>query len=159
MSNSAFEKGDQKKGIKYTNFFYYVKYSAYELFGKRFRWKDCQHIASRMKETSHMIEIDKMANRSRNLEVGVRHLVDKNEAACLSLIKKPTLKQAKNARLEAGYYETITRKNSELTIADLRLMYSVQGVPLEEFYTTTLTTKFRFAENEKTTEMQQVRST
>ena len=84
-----------------------------------------------MKETSHLIEVDKMANRTRNLEVGVKHLVDKNEAACLSLIKKPTLKQAKNARLEAGYYATVTRKRSELTIADLRLMYGMQNVSLE----------------------------
>ena len=99
-----------------------------------------------------------MANCTRNLEVGVRHLVDKNEAACLIMIKKPTLRQAKNARLEASYYEAVTRKRSELTIADLRQMYGMQCVSLDEFYESTLTTKFRSTENEMAEE-QQIRST
>ena len=103
------------------------------------------------------MEIDKMINRTKNLETAVKHLVDKNEAACLGLIKKPSLKQAKNSRLEASYYEMVTKKGSELTIADLRLTYDNQNAPLEDFYETTLMTKFRFTETEMT-EVQQIRS-
>ena len=78
VSNNTFEEGERKKGIKYTNFFYYVKYSVYGLFGKRFGWKDCQKIERRKKETNFLMEIDNMINRTKNLEIAVKHLVDMN---------------------------------------------------------------------------------
>lgn len=49
VSNNTFEERDNKRGIKYTNFIYYIKYSIYELFGKRFKWKDCKKIEKKKK--------------------------------------------------------------------------------------------------------------
>ena len=71
---------------------------------------------------------------TKNLEIGLKHLIDKNEAACLNLVQKPTLRQAKISRLEANYYRFVTEDLPELTIADLRVIYDLKDVTLEELY-------------------------
>lgn len=87
---------------------------------------------------------------TKNLEIGLKHLIDKNEAACLNLVQKPTLRQAKISRLEANYYRFVTEDLPELTIADLRVMYDLKDVTLEELYEKLQTKLLRMLRKRKT---------
>lgn len=61
----------------------------------------------------------------------MKHSVDKNEATCLTLTQQPTLKEAKNFRLQSSYYTVITKDRSQTAICDLRKTYEAIDMPLE----------------------------
>lgn len=73
-----------------------------------------------------LLDINRLFKRLQNVELAIKHCVDKNQAVCLGLVQKMTYREAKNYRLENQYYDFVMAEGrSCLSLQDLRVTYGL----------------------------------
>ena len=62
------------------------------------------------------MDVTRVFNKIRNLEVAILYLMDESEKVCLTLVEPPSMEKVKRNRLIADYYDAVIEGKAAMTV-------------------------------------------
>lgn len=110
-------------------FYKYIKFSVYDwintLFCVQVKWNDCIIIDATRDESNKQIDVTRLFRKIESLQLGISHLMSKNEKDSLALLKPQTLTVVKRNRLILQYYDIVIDAKNSINFEEYRISKQV----------------------------------